>query len=382
RYIYNTSINQRIAGGNAAFSYPSDIFIEDGLIYVSDMENDRIQVFNKSDYTFVSYYGLGRGGAVLTQPKHVAVDSDYVYVVESKEKSVKVLFKRDGRIVREINSSVYGFKDISGIFSDGSKLYVVDSGLMMLVVFDINKTSLLDYDDVYPLFEKMNMSINNLCETYSVAYLAGMTQQDKCNYYKGIVNQSYSYILNKSYDQAYSLITGKMPSIEGDISYLQPRVLDFLYGMHSNYSKRINMLYPQLSGELKTSARQIRSDLAKANSSISAGRYAEAYITLKEIGVRISALEDAMGGEEQVESMLKERYIKELNNLREEYQIIEKDLYKYGMNDTALNITSLFDDAGDLLESGDIDEAYEVILHLSKSISEAGDDVSSRKKYS
>ena len=57
----------------------------EGMLYVSDWGNDRVQVFTR-DGQFVRSFGKkGSGQGELNGPRGVCVDADYVYVVDIQQ---------------------------------------------------------------------------------------------------------------------------------------------------------------------------------------------------------------------------------------------------------------------------------------------------------
>lgn len=119
--------------GNGEFNLPRDVSIgKDGLLYVVDGANFRVQVF-KPDGTFVRVFGgIGRQGGQFSRPKEVATDGDgNVYIVDSAFGNFQI-FTPDGKLLLSVGSrserdGMAKYLLPSGIAIDGDgRVYVVD----------------------------------------------------------------------------------------------------------------------------------------------------------------------------------------------------------------------------------------------------------------
>lgn len=122
------------------FSKASDIFIsKDGLIYVADTNNDRIQVFN-ADGVFMNAFTKGIGRQLLESP--VAVDQDAkgnLYVLLDSRNTVVVLAP-NGDPVREFGGKPPGrgkFEEPVSLALVGNELMVLDKGSNSIKVFGL-----------------------------------------------------------------------------------------------------------------------------------------------------------------------------------------------------------------------------------------------------
>jgi len=118
---------------NGEFNLPRDVVVgTDGLIYVVDGGNFRVQAF-KPDGSFVRVFGeVGRRSGQFSRPKEAAVDPDgNLYVVDSAFGNFQI-FNGDGQLLLAVGSR--GDRDApakymlpSGIAIDGDgRVYVVD----------------------------------------------------------------------------------------------------------------------------------------------------------------------------------------------------------------------------------------------------------------
>lgn len=119
--------------GPGEFNLPRDVTIgQNGLLYVVDGGNFRVQVF-KPDGTFVNVFGgIGRQSGQFSRPKEAAIDADgNVYIVDSAFGNFQI-FSPQGKLLLAVGSR--GDRDglakymlPSGIAVDGDgRVYMVD----------------------------------------------------------------------------------------------------------------------------------------------------------------------------------------------------------------------------------------------------------------
>lgn len=127
---------------NGEFNLPRDVTIgRDGLLYVVDGGNFRVQVF-KPDGTFVRTFGsIGRRGGQFSRPKEAAADADgNVYVIDSAFGNFQI-FTPTGELLLAVGgrSEADGMAKYmlpSGIAIDGDgRVYVVDQYFSKLEVY-------------------------------------------------------------------------------------------------------------------------------------------------------------------------------------------------------------------------------------------------------
>jgi DNA-binding beta-propeller fold protein YncE len=123
------------------FSKPNDIFIgKDGLIYVADTNNDRIQVFN-GDGVFLNSFNKGVGLQLLEEP--IAIDQDgrgNLYVLLASRNTV-VVIAANGQILTEFGGKPPGqgrFENPVSLAVAGREVLVLDAGSNSVKVFSLN----------------------------------------------------------------------------------------------------------------------------------------------------------------------------------------------------------------------------------------------------
>lgn len=114
------------------FNFPTNIFVSrEGLLYVMDSMNFRVQIFNPDGGFLTSFGKLGDGSGNFSKPKGIAVDSDgHIYVVDAHFDNVQI-FDRQGNLLLVFGSSGNGKGEFilpAGIYiSSSDRIYVADS---------------------------------------------------------------------------------------------------------------------------------------------------------------------------------------------------------------------------------------------------------------
>ena len=107
--------------GNGEFNLPRDVAVgKDGLLYIVDGGNFRIQVM-RQDGSFVRSFGtVGRQGGQFSRPKEIAIDSaGNVYVVDTAFGNFQI-FTSDGKLLLDVGGRSN---------SDGPAKYMLPSGI-------------------------------------------------------------------------------------------------------------------------------------------------------------------------------------------------------------------------------------------------------------
>lgn len=126
------------------FHYPTNIFIaKDGLLYITDSLNFRIQILDR-DGNFLSTFGkLGNASGNLSKPKGIAVDSDgHIYVADAHFDNIQI-FDAKGTLLLSFGKTGSRKGDMilpAGIYIDEKdKIYVADSYNRRIQVFQYLK---------------------------------------------------------------------------------------------------------------------------------------------------------------------------------------------------------------------------------------------------
>ena len=126
--------------GNGQFKYPQDIAIDSqGLVYVTDVDNLRIQKFSP-DGNFVAQFGNGSGPGQLKSPRSITIDTAGTGLVYVSDGDNRVsVFTIDGVFVSSFGrkgSNIDQFNRPRGLaLNKDGLLYVCDSSNGRLVVY-------------------------------------------------------------------------------------------------------------------------------------------------------------------------------------------------------------------------------------------------------
>jgi len=130
------------------FYGPRDIAVSpDGRLYIVDQGRSRIVVFDPSTENFSSFGSRGNGEGEFGEPMGIAIGDGLVFVTESGNKRIQVL-DLDGNFVRQWpvevwESGIDSYPDC--VFDEQTKLLYVTSGLTKdVIVFDVNGNQLED----------------------------------------------------------------------------------------------------------------------------------------------------------------------------------------------------------------------------------------------
>ena len=137
-------------GGDGQFQSPFGIAVDgSGRVYVTDIINDRVQVFS-GDGAFLAKWGTeGPGDGQFNGPRGIAVDpSGRVCVADTNNHRVQV-FSGDGAFLGKWGSQGTGDGQLQvpeEIAVDGSgRVYVADTDNLRVQVFDINGNFLVKW---------------------------------------------------------------------------------------------------------------------------------------------------------------------------------------------------------------------------------------------
>lgn len=125
--------------GEGNLNFPTNLFIRDGKLYITDTGNFRIQVFDLEGKFLKKFGEIGDGPGNLARPKGVAADSEgHIYVVDAAFDNFQI-FDEEGRLYLFVGAAGHRpgyFWLPAGIHIDeNDKVYVVDSYNRRVQVF-------------------------------------------------------------------------------------------------------------------------------------------------------------------------------------------------------------------------------------------------------
>jgi len=123
------------------FSHPSDVLAgADGLIYVADKGNNRIQVFN-GEGVFLNAFTKATGNQPLDAPAAIARDSGGNLYVLCEDRKIVVSLSQNGSVIREIGGDLAEadkFDNPVSLAVLGTELMVLDAGTKSVKVFTLS----------------------------------------------------------------------------------------------------------------------------------------------------------------------------------------------------------------------------------------------------
>ena len=130
------------------FRSPAGIAVdEEGMVYVADTGNHRIQVFDQEGKTIRTFGSKGSNPRELNSPSGLAARYGHLYIADTGNSRVQVL-STDGIFIREIQvkSDDNEMKEPVAIAVDGqNRIYVLDSESNRVSVFDHNGAQLMNF---------------------------------------------------------------------------------------------------------------------------------------------------------------------------------------------------------------------------------------------
>ena len=121
-------------------------FASDGRLYVADLKNDRIQVFDATGKFLRSWGKTGDGPGEFKSPAGFGIDKhDNVYVTEIGNDRVQV-FDKDGKFITMFGKKGPAngeFGNLHGMIVDDETglIYVADTGNNRIQVFKMTRTA-------------------------------------------------------------------------------------------------------------------------------------------------------------------------------------------------------------------------------------------------
>jgi DNA-binding beta-propeller fold protein YncE len=122
------------------FNFPTNVFVDaQGLLYVADTLNFRIQIFDPEGQFVRTFGQQGDGPGTFNRPKGVAVDSEgHIYVADASFNNFQI-FDQEGRLLLAVGSGgprPGEFMLPAGLFIDGQdRIYVADQENARVQVF-------------------------------------------------------------------------------------------------------------------------------------------------------------------------------------------------------------------------------------------------------
>ena len=205
--IFDNNLNYYESFGERENFKPSDVFVMDNKIWVSNNANNRVSIFSKETFKLIDYFPKSVEGDddFLYSPTNLFVSRDEIYVSDFGDFRIKI-YDHEGNFISSVGSfgnRLGQFVRPKGIAVDrNSNLYVVDAGFENVQIFDKNNKLLMFFGGNYTgpgnmwLPAKVIVDYDNLDyfkkyldPSYHLKYLVLVTNQygpDKINVYGAI----------------------------------------------------------------------------------------------------------------------------------------------------------------------------------------------------
>lgn len=193
--VFSPSLDYLAAFGEAGTYKPTDVFIWDSLVYVTNLEEHQVIVYDRDSRSKLFSFPHSEMGRedYLASPANLFVNDSGVYVSDMGESKVKI-YSHDGTYIRSFGSigkSMGQFVRNKGIAVDReSNVYVVDAAFENVQIFDKNGQLLMFFGGSYNgpgdmwLPAKVAIDYDNLeyfqkyvDPEYSLEYLVYVTNQ-------------------------------------------------------------------------------------------------------------------------------------------------------------------------------------------------------------
>ena len=155
-YILNYQLNGKFiskigkyGNGESDFSHPHGLTIDEsnGNIYVSDYNNNRIQILSQ-DFRFISLFGKD----ILKSPLDVKLSKEYIFVLDVSNPCVH-LFNYDHILQKSVISRGKGMQVINPYY------FFIDQTDNILIS-DYDSNSIRIFNEVFQLIHKISVSTN------------------------------------------------------------------------------------------------------------------------------------------------------------------------------------------------------------------------------
>lgn len=205
--VFNSAGGYVSCFGEAENFRPTDVFVHNDQIWVTNVLDNHVYVYKKGGYGLIRKFPDAQKGdpGFLYQPTNLFVTDDLVYVSDMGDFNIKV-FDHEGKFIKTIGShgtQTGQFVRPKGIAVDqDSNIYVVDAGFENTQIFDRDGKLLLYFGGPYKgpgdlwLPAKVIIDYDNLSffekyvdPVYSLKYLVLVTSQfgpDKLNIYGAV----------------------------------------------------------------------------------------------------------------------------------------------------------------------------------------------------
>ncbi len=324
---------------------PSDIFVgPDGLLYLADTGNDRIQVLY-SNFSFVRNIGKGRGGVQLNKPEGVFVSEKFVFVADTGNNRI-VVFDILGNPLEtlepledEEEEEDRSFDYPKDVFYFEDKVYIADTENSRIEVYDFELE--LPKDTTYDRLTQVYEQLKEIEEVINKSEELGVTIETDLNqYYK----QAEFYYLESKYNETEQELDKFEENYEDELKNINNILKNNLEDISQTLIDKANYYSAQFD------ISQCQTFFVKFDNAYEEESYFEAVDYLHAINIILSDFEDPEESNIETDEMLTQRYNENEKKLETlEYTI---DTYKQDIQLTSLkqklDVAKSYLDIGDL----------------------------------
>ena len=116
--------------GDGQFQLPIDLAVDDRFIYVVDENRHNVQLFDKSNWTYVTHFGSeGTNNGEFERPRSIALSDTSIYILDSVRHDVQVFNKTSRTYVTRFGSEGTNNGELNtpnSIAVDNTHIYVLD----------------------------------------------------------------------------------------------------------------------------------------------------------------------------------------------------------------------------------------------------------------
>lgn len=174
---------------------PADVYIFDDKLFVSDVANHQIRVFDKDTAKLIGSFGkIGSKKGELFYPTHISSTQEGDLIISDSGNYRLQIFNKQGKVLKQIGEAGRGFGQFArpkGVATDNSgNIFVVDAAFENVQMFDANGNLLLVFGEPGDKYYNINLpadidiSYNNVegfsqyaDARFSIEYLILITSQ-------------------------------------------------------------------------------------------------------------------------------------------------------------------------------------------------------------
>lgn len=152
--VYDSKNEYLTEFGGDIFKNPIDLVVKNNKIYVADLGNNRVNIFNKATKEFEGYFPESVEGNTdwLYSPTAISISDDRIYVTDTGDFTVKI-YSLEGKHIMNIGGigdNMGQFSRPKGLAADKEdNVYVLDAAFENAQIFNIEGKLLMFFGGAY-----------------------------------------------------------------------------------------------------------------------------------------------------------------------------------------------------------------------------------------